>query len=288
MRLTFYTYWPLVLPLIVLPFVWWVQKRTVTGLTPKKLQLLSWARSAVVVLLAMTLTQPALTRSGQWLSVIYLLDVSKSISPGAVQSATKWIQETNETGKPDNARFIPFANNSIQFGTLDQLKDVQVADELVAGSIDQSSTNIEEAIDEALRSFPAYHLKRLILLTDGNENSGRMMNQLPRLKENRVQVYSVPMAVRATHDAWVETVTVPTAVTAEETFPMEVHVYSQVETEGDVEVKGGDKSLGSRKTKLVKGMNRIAFAGRIAEDARPLTVDAEVRVTDDAFPDNNR
>ena len=133
MRLTFYTYWPLVLPLIVLPFVWWVQKRTVTGLTPKKLQLLSWARSAVVVLLAMTLTQPALTRSGQWLSVIYLLDVSKSISPGAVQSATKWIQETNETGKPDNARFIPFANNSIQFGTLDQLKDVQVADELVAG-----------------------------------------------------------------------------------------------------------------------------------------------------------
>ena len=77
-------------------------------------------------------------------------------------------------------------------------------------------------------------------------------------------------------------------MTAEETFPMEVHVYSQVEAEGEVEVKASDKILGSRKVKLVKGINRVAFAGRIAEDARPLTVDAEVRVTDDAFPDNNR
>ena len=288
MRFTFYTYWPLALPLIVLPYVWWVQKRTVTGLSTKKLKLLSWVRSAVVILLAIALMQPAFYRAGAWLSVIYLVDVSKSVSPGAVQSATQWIQQTNQTGNPDNARFIPFARNSIQFETLDQLRNVQVTDEIVAGSIDQSGTNIEQAIDDALRSFPPYHLKRLVLLTDGNENSGRMMNQVPRLKENRVQVYTVPMAVRATHDAWLETVTVPTVVAAEETFPLEVHVYSQAEAEGEVEVKASDKILGSRKVKLSKGLNRVAFAGRITEDARPLTIDAEVRLTGDAFPDNNR
>ena len=66
----------------------------------------------------------------------------------------------------------PICENSVQFGTLDQLKDVQVTDEIAAGSIDQSGTNIEQAVDDALRSFPPYHLKRLILLTDGNENSG--------------------------------------------------------------------------------------------------------------------
>src|SRR5262249_1076925 len=46
--------------------------------------------------------------------------------------------------------------------------------------------------------------------------------------------------------------------------------------------------LGNRKVKLAKGMNRVAFAARISEDNRPLTVDAEVRVTGDAFPENNR
>src|SRR5438874_199233 len=72
-------------------------------------------------------------------------------------------------------------------------------------------------------------------------------------------------------------------------FPLEVHVYSQAASEGEVEVKLGDKSLGRRQVKLAKGMNRVAFAARISEDARPpLTLDAEVRVTGDAFPDNNR
>ena len=72
-------------------------------------------------------------------------------------------------------------------------------------------------------------------------------------------------------------------------FPLEVHVYSQTEADGDVEVKLGDKTLGRRKVQLARGMNRVAFAARITEDARPpLTLDAEVRVTGDAFPDNNR
>ena len=45
-------------------------------------------------------------------------------------------------------------------------------------------------------SFAPYHLKRLVLLTDANENSGRMMNELPRLKDNRIRVYTMPMGVR--------------------------------------------------------------------------------------------
>ena len=288
MRFTFDTYWPLALPLLIVPYVWWVQQQTITGLGPKQLKSLSVVRSAIVVLLAMVLMQPALYRSGEWLSVIYLLDVSRSVSPAAMQSATQWIKETNETGNPDNTRFIPFASNSIQFETLDQLKNVQVTDKAVAGSIDQSGTNIGDAIDEALRSFAPYHLKRLVLLTDGNENSGRMMSQLPRLKQNGVRVYTVPLGARANRDVWVETVMAPTQVTAEETFPMEVHVYSQADAEGEVEVKVGDKTLGSRKVRLAKGMNRVAFAGRVTEDAGPVTVDAEVRVTGDTFPDNNR
>jgi Ca-activated chloride channel homolog len=288
MRFTFYTYWPLALLLIAVPYVWWVRQRTVTGLSPKKLKLLSVIRFGSVMLLALALMQPAFYRSGEWLSVIYLLDVSRSVSPAAVQSATEWIKQTNERGKPDSARFIPFAGNSMQFETLDELRNVQVTDETVAGSIDQSATNIEQAIDDALRNFAPYHLKRLVLLTDGNENSGRMMNQLHRLQQDHVRVYSVPMGVRVNRDVWVETVTVPTPVTTEETFPLEVHVYSQAEFEGEVDVKAGDKTLGSRKVKLEKGMNRIAFAARITDDMRPLTVDAEVRVTDDAFPDNNR
>jgi uncharacterized membrane protein len=289
MRFTFDTYWPLALPLLIIPYFRWVQQqRTLMNLSPKQVKLLGMVRSAIVVLLALAVMQPVLYRSGESLSVVYLLDVSRSVSPPAVQSAMQWIQQTNQTGNPDHARFMPFASNSILFENLDQLKNVQVTNTTAAGSIDQTSTNIEDAVGQALGSFAPHHLKRLVLLTDGNENSGRMMTQLPRLKQAGVRVYTVPMGARANRDVWVETVMAPAQVPAEETFPMEVHVYSQVDTDGEVRIKDRDKTLGSRRVRLARGMNRVAFESRITEDTGPITVEAEVRVTDDAFTDNNR
>ena len=154
MRFTFYTYWPLALPLIVLPYVWWVQKTDSHGPEHKETEVAVMGSFCGCDPVGDSADQPAFYRAGAWLSVIYLVDVSKSVSPGAVQSATQWIQQTNQTGIRTTPRFIPFARNSIQFETLDQLRNVQVTDEIVAGSIDQSGTNIEQAIDDALRSSP--------------------------------------------------------------------------------------------------------------------------------------
>src|SRR5215475_8691327 len=108
MRFSFDTYWPLVL-LLVIPCLWWVQRRTLTDLSPKHLQLAGAVRSAIVALIAFALMQPVLYRPGAWISVAYLLDISQSISPSAIQTAIQWIQQTNDTAHPDHSRFIPFA-----------------------------------------------------------------------------------------------------------------------------------------------------------------------------------
>src|SRR5581483_4617945 len=141
--------------------------------------------------------------------------------------------------------------NAAIFDNLDQLKAVQVSNNALNGSIDQSGTNIENAIETAIRSFAPHHLKRLVLLSDGNENSGRMMTMLSRLKAEGVHVYTVPSPVRTNHDVWVENVLAPSEVTAEELFPLEAHVYSQSDTPAEVEIRHGDKSLGNKKVQLV-------------------------------------
>ena len=126
MRLTFDTYWPLLL-LLMIPYIWWVQRRTQTDLSPKHFKLAGSVRSAIVALIALALMQPVIYRAGAWISVVYLLDVSQSVSPPAIQSAIQWIQQTNDAGRADHSRFIPFAANSGVFEKLDQLKAVQVA-----------------------------------------------------------------------------------------------------------------------------------------------------------------
>jgi len=288
MRFSIDTYWPLLL-LLLIPYVLWVQRKTLTDLSPRHLQLAGLVRSAIIALIAVALMQPVLYRSGAWLSVVYLLDVSQSVAPSAIQSGIQWIKQTNDSGRPEHARFIPFASNSTVFEKADQMKEVHVAANTAAGgSIDQSGTNIEDAIDTAIRSFAPHHLKRLVLLSDGNENSGQMMNVLSRLKAEHVRVFTVPSQARTNNDVWVENIMAPANITAEELFPVEVHVYSQTETTVEVELKHGDKTLGTKKTALIRGLNRVAFETTIKNEAGPVMVDAEVRAPNDSFPENNK
>src|SRR5437879_10965907 len=171
---------------------------------------------------------------------------------------------------------------------LEQLKVVEVANESSRGSIDQSATDIEGAIDTAIRSFAPHHLKRLVLISDGNENSGHMLDMLSRLKAENIHVYAVPSPARTNRDVWVENIMAPSQVTAEELFPAEVHVYSQAETPAEVEIRYKDKKLGARKVQLIRGLNRIAFDVSIKDDAGPVTLEAEVKAPGDPFPDNNK
>src|SRR5689334_23541385 len=124
-------------------------RRTVSGMDTTQRILVSSIRSAIVLLLALAAMQPSIDQAGKTLSLVYLLDVSKSISPPAVQSAIQWIQETDIKGHADQRRFIAFGSNAIQFETLDQLGSVQVANDVSAiQSVDQSGTNIENARSE--------------------------------------------------------------------------------------------------------------------------------------------
>jgi uncharacterized membrane protein len=287
MKFTFDTYWPLLLVLLI-PYLWWVQQRTLTDLSPKHLRLSGIVRSTIIALLAFALMQPVIYRSGAWISAVYLLDVSESVSPQAIQSSIQWIQETNSAGNPDHARFIPFAANSTVFEKADQLKDVQVSNGVFRGSIDQSATDIESAFETAIRSFSPHHLKRLVLLSDGNENTGHMMSMLSRLKSEGIHVYTVPSQARSNRDAWIENIMAPAEVTAEELFPLEVHVYSQSETAAEVEIRHGDKTLGTKKVQLIRGLNRVAFETSIKDEAGPVVVEAEVKAAGDPFPQNNK
>ena len=287
MRLSFDTYWPLLL-LMLIPYLWWVQRRTLTDLSPKHLQLAGAVRSAIVALVALALMQPVIYRAGSWISVVYLLDVSQSVSPSAIQSGIQWIQQTNDAGRPEHARFIPFASNATIFERLEQLKEVQVASNASRDTIDQSGTNIEEAIDTAIRSFAPHHLKRLVLLSDGNENSGHMMDVLSRLKAEGIHVYTIPSQARTNRDVWVENILAPSEVTAEELFPLEAHIYSQGDASVEVEIKHGDRSLGIKKVNLIRGLNRVAFESSIKDEAGPVMIDCEVRTASDPFPDNNK
>src|SRR4051812_25442164 len=211
MRLTVENYWPLALAVIV-PFVWWMRQSTVADLSPKHLRLSTTIRTTMISLLILALMQPTFYRHTSAISTVYLLDVSESVSSASIQSAIQWIRNVTDAGHPSDSRYIAFASNSVSFESLDDLTQVSVSNKVGrAGrdTIDQSETNIASAMVGALHHFAPDHLKRLILISDGIETAGDVAELLPRLRQEHVPVFTVPLESRSSQDAWIETVRTP-------------------------------------------------------------------------------
>jgi len=289
MRLTFETYWPLILAAIV-PFIWWARQSTVANLSPKHLRISTTIRTSIIVLLTLALMQPRLYRYTSEISLIYLLDVSESVSSASIQNAIQWIRTTNDAGRPSDSGFIAFGSNSIPFETLDELTQVSVSNHAVRNgrqAIDQTDTNIAAALDAALHHFAPDHLKHMVLISDGNETAGDIAEVLPRLRKEHVQVFTLPLGTRSDQDSWIETVLAPSKVTADEQFPIEVHVFSPSNSMGEVEIRNGSRILARRTLSLSKGLNRVAFETNIPSTTGTVVLEASLTTADDTRPENN-
>ena len=183
--------------------------------------------------------QPILYKTSTYVSVVYLLDVSQSVAPGAIQKAIDWIQKTNASGRPDH---VGVCRVRLELHGVRQGRGSQEGQGMRTmrgpGILDQSKSDLSAALDAAMRSFAPNHLKRVVLLSDGNENSGDMCRRFfTDLQRENAHVYTVPLEARVNRDAWIESVLAPPSVTTDEQFPVEVHVYSQFDTTSTVELE---------------------------------------------------
>src|SRR5262245_58674408 len=112
MSLIFEHYWPLVF-LLAIPVLIRVRRQSAVDLSPKHLRLSLLIRCALITLLALALMQPSLLRSSSRIATVYLLDVSQSISPSAVQDGLAWIRRIGSTGA--SPKFLAFGANSLAF-----------------------------------------------------------------------------------------------------------------------------------------------------------------------------
>ncbi|SUZ56494.1 uncharacterized protein METZ01_LOCUS9348, partial [marine metagenome] len=113
--------WPLPL-ILVLPFIWWVQRDSFSGFESRQRILQSVVRSMVLLLLIGALLQPTLLRSGNWQSVVYLLDLSASVSSASRLAAADWITQAHERGQPDHVQIMAFAGNTVSAADPDELR----------------------------------------------------------------------------------------------------------------------------------------------------------------------
>ncbi|MEE2668780.1 MAG: VWA domain-containing protein [Gemmatimonadota bacterium] len=265
MSVEFEHYWPLVF-FLGIPLIWRATRHTTIGLAPRHLTLSTVVRGSVIILLALALMQPVWHRAGKWMSVIYALDVSSSVDPAFVSNAIDWIASANAQGGPAHSSFIAFAGSAASVGTPEAIRTLEVSTDGADRSINQQATNLEIAVRQSLRSFDPRYLKRLVLITDGNENTGDVLTALGRAQEAGVRIFTLPATVRGEGDSWIETIVLPEEIRQQEPIVATVQVFSRIATEALVELSGNEGTLQAKEVQLQPGLNAVDFEVRLTDE----------------------
>jgi uncharacterized membrane protein len=269
--------------LAALPFLVWAARRTLTNFPPRQRTLQTTARCLVVAILALAAARPVAQLAQRRVSVVYLVDVSASIAPAAIERAARWIEDLHRRGEPEHWRIVAFAAAPAPLAGLDELRALE------NGSAEprlRSATNLARALDEARAAFAPRHVRRIVLFSDGRPTTTGHDEALARLQAEGVQVNAVVLGASDAGDTWIDAVDAPAAVTAGETFAVDVALVSQAPRMVTVDLVHRGRAVASRSIGLPTGGTTVRLEARLP-DSGAAVIEARLRADDDPIEANN-
>ncbi len=226
--------------LLAVPLVWAAQLVGRTNFNSRQRWLQAAVRSLLLVALAFALARPVISTASSRASVIYLVDVSHSISSAAIEGAAHKIDELNQQLRPDHHRVLAFAANALPLDDTNALRGLAKIEDAGKSRLDRSGTDLEGALAAARAELAPGHVPRFVLFTDGRPTAGDTAAAVARLSAEHIPVFVEPLAVRSLGDTWIESIELPSKIVAGGTFTATVVVGSQRPANATVEIFIGE------------------------------------------------
>ncbi|ADB16802.1 von Willebrand factor type A [Pirellula staleyi DSM 6068] len=216
-NITFDDPWLLLL-LLALPLIWIYSFRSLSGLGPYRRIFALSLRSLVLTALVLALAGVQLQKTTDRMTVLYLLDQSESIPKrtreAMLEYVTRDVAVHRRTGDLQNP--VEDKAGIIIFGREATIEYPPFADEIRASGVLESlfelrtdATNIAAALKLASASFPEDSAKRIVIVTDGNENLGDARSVAKSLTDNGIGIDVVPIKLSSTAEVAVEKISLP-------------------------------------------------------------------------------
>jgi uncharacterized membrane protein len=244
MGLSVFHPWLLALLALVPAAVWlgWTGR---TGLSPRRRAVSSAVRAAVLACLVLAAAELQGVQTRDDLCVLFAVDLSRSIPPEFRAKLPAFLESTCKAmGPRDRAGVIVFGRDAM-------IEEPPTRPLKIAGFtslIRRDQTDIAAALRLAMAAFPEGARRRIVLMTDGNENRGSALQEALAARAGEVQIDVVPFRYAYPEEALVESFTVPpeaklgepfearAVVTASHDGPATLRVYRNRRLEGELAV----------------------------------------------------
>ncbi|RIK81596.1 MAG: hypothetical protein DCC67_08080 [Planctomycetota bacterium] len=226
--------------LVLVPVVWRLGYRSLAGLGRWRRWLALSLRTLVVVLLVLALADVQYQRRSEGLTVVYLLDQSLSVPAQQRAAMIDYVRNSIRQHRRDAAgdRFAV-----IVFGRDAEVEvpPVSVNEALhsrVESQLDPEYTDLATAIQRAKAIFPYDAAKRIVLVTDGNQNVGNAYREARGAAESGVSIDVVPVHLEPTGEIAVEKLDLPSGVRRGQPFDMRIVLRNDAKAGDETPVKG--------------------------------------------------
>jgi uncharacterized membrane protein len=276
-------YYLLLLPVAVAWVIWLAVKSDV--------QVSKWRRwtaflirSVIVTALVLALAGLQWLRSVEGMNVFFLLDRSDSIPSAQQDLARNYVnQSTGKKKREDKAGVIVFGTEA----NIETSANAAVDVEKIQAVVGTERTDIAGAIRLGTAAFPETGQKRLVLMSDGNENIGDAMSALLAARPLGVTLDVVPMGITRGNDVSVQKLGVPSKLKVGQVFDTKIFIQSDRAQTATVTLNRNDQSLGRTKVELSPGKNLFTLPQTLSQDGF-YKYDVYVEAEGDTVPQNNR
>lgn len=234
--------------------------RSLAGLDPLRRIMAIVARSLLVILIACCLAGIERVRRNDDLTVLFLMDRSYSVQ-SMQQYQEEFIHDAADTRKPeDRIGLIDFARNAylqqlpmrggyfIEPGRLPVMPDTE-------------RTDVASAVRLAMAMFPHDTGKRIVLMSDGNDNMGDVLTEARRAQADRIPIDVVPLRYEHRNEVYFERMIAPTHAEPGEQVTLRMVVGSYRRASGTLTIYHNDRlvtmSPEQSHVELVPGSNTL-------------------------------
>jgi Ca-activated chloride channel family protein len=253
-------------------------------------QIGAWRRwMALAVRLLVVLALCLATAGLQWrkpqegMTVYYMLDRSQSIPSPQQEAARAFVNQASKAKKAnDTAGVLVFGADA----AIETRPNAQIDLRQVQAVVGVERTDIASAIRLGTAAFPETGQKRLVLLSDGNENIGDAMSALAAALPLGVSLDVVPLGTSRGNDVSIRKLTLPTTVKKGQTFDVKIFAQADQAQTATIRLYLNDGSLGEQKVQLNAGKNLFTFPQTLA-DPGFYKYDVQLDAPGDTIPQNN-
>lgn len=287
--------WWLVLAPALWLAVWLLARRSLAGLGATTRRVAIALRFGVIALLASALADPVWQKTSEDVAVTIVMDVSRSVPPEARETAQSQLQ-TASGGAPTTGRVgvVSAAREAlVQALPSERVRTIEVGD---AGDLD--ATNLAAGVRLAMASAPEDAALRIVLVSDGNENVGSLLDAAQSARAAGVPIDAYVVGYHHESEVMLDELIAPATARRGETVNVRFLLTSNAPTIGRLQLTLNGQPVDldpdspglSATVELVEGVNTVAVPVTLNTPG-PQRFEAfyEPAVpTDDTLPQNNR